>query len=92
VKITRLLLGAGSRSLTIPHIGFRSPPPVGGRPVSHDVFESPVVWGLFSWQNTVCFLGLLLWLSAIVLRQRRTPLELLMPELDRKLVEFVRPA
>jgi hypothetical protein len=27
VKITRLLLGAGSRSLTIPHIGFRSHPP-----------------------------------------------------------------
>jgi hypothetical protein len=26
VKITKLLLGAGSRSLTIPHIGFRSHP------------------------------------------------------------------
>ena len=61
-------------------------------PISQHVFESPVVWGLFSWQNTVCFLGLLLWLSAIMVRQRRTPLELLMPELDRKLVEFVRPA
>ena len=33
VKITRLLLGAGSRSLTIPHIGFRSHPPGTGEPM-----------------------------------------------------------
>ena len=42
VKITRLLLGAGSRSLTIPHIGFRSHPWINlpwivphGFPISH---------------------------------------------------------
>ena len=58
-------------------------------PMSSAGFESSIVWGLFSWQNTLCFLGVLVWLVAIAVRQCRTPLEVLMPEFDGKLVGFV---
>ncbi len=46
-------------------------------------------WPLFSWQNILAFFLLLGWTIVIAKRQRRTPLELLMPSLDRQFVDFV---
>ena len=43
-------------------------------------------WELYSWQNLTAFGVLLLWTILIARYQHRTPLELLMPSLDRRLV------
>ena len=43
-------------------------------------------WPLFSWQNITAFFILFAWTIIIAIRQRRTPLELLMPSLDRRLL------
>lgn len=42
-------------------------------------------WNLYSWQNITAFVVLFAWTIFIARRKRRTPLELLMPSLDRKL-------
>jgi hypothetical protein len=38
---------------------------------------------LYSWQNLLTFLLLLIWTILIAWRMRRTPLEMRMPSLDR---------
>ena len=54
-------------------------------PFNDHGFESAYVWPLFSWQNITAFVLLLGWTVWIGYRHRRTPLEVLMPSLDRKL-------
>ena len=58
-------------------------------PVGHLILKNPNGWELYSWQNMLAFVLLLIWTIAIARWQRRTPLELLMPSLDK---EFVRLA
>ena len=47
-------------------------------------------WAFYSWQNICTAILLLVWTIAIAFRGRRTPLELLMPSLDRQLVDWLR--
>jgi hypothetical protein len=47
---------------------------------------SPYGWDFYSWQNISAAFALLGWTVAIAYFLRRTPLELIMPRLDRKLV------
>ena len=47
---------------------------------------NPYGWNFYSWQNITAAFVLLLWTVAIAYVCRRTPLELLMPSLDRRLV------
>lgn len=54
-------------------------------PFSLHEWESEHAWPLFSWQNITAFAALFAWTIWIGWRHRRTPLELLMPSLDRKL-------
>jgi len=56
---------------------------------------NPHAWPFFSWQNIAAAYGLLAWAVWIAWRDRRTPLELLMPRLDGRLVSMLgrgRPA
>ena len=51
---------------------------------------NPNAWEFLSWQN-LCAAGLfLLWTVAIVIKSGRTPLELIMPSLDQKIVRAFR--
>ena len=50
-------------------------------------FRNDAAWPFSSWQNVTVFAGLLAWTVAIAWRRRRTPLEVLMPRLDRQLVD-----
>lgn len=51
---------------------------------------NPYSWNLYSWQNLSFFAGFLIWTIWIALRQGRTPLEVLMPGLDQKIVRALR--
>ena len=53
---------------------------------------NPRPWNFFSWQNVTAAYVLLGWTVAIAYVCRRTPLEVLMPSLDEKLVRFGRRA
>lgn len=55
-------------------------------PVDPYGWKTTAAWELSSWQNRVAFALLLAVTVAIALHKRRTPLELLAPRLDRKLV------
>ena len=55
-------------------------------PMTNPVWRNPAAWAFFSWQNIVCFAALLLWTVVIAVRRGRTPLEWIMPNLDRELV------
>jgi hypothetical protein len=46
-------------------------------------------WPLPSWQNTTAAALLLAWTLWIAVRQRRTPLEVLMPSLDQKAIAWI---
>jgi inner membrane protein len=59
-------------------------------PWSKREFLTPHAWALFSWQNLTAFGLLLAWTVGIVVRRGRTPLEALMPGLDRQLVAWFR--
>lgn len=59
-------------------------------PISSQTFASAHAWEFFSWQNITAGYGLVGIAIAIAIHARRTPLELLMPSLDQKLVEFFR--
>lgn len=61
-------------------------------PVSHHQWKTDWVWPLFSWQNLSAFALLLLWTWFIIRRHRRTPLEWIMPRLDRQLTALLSPA
>jgi hypothetical protein len=47
-------------------------------------------WDFYSWQNISAAMGLFLWVILIAFYQRRTPLEAIMPSLDRQLVNSLR--
>jgi hypothetical protein len=51
--------------------------------------QNPHAWAFFSWQNIAFGYGLLAWTILIAWRQRRTPLEWLMPRLDLQLVALL---
>lgn len=53
---------------------------------------NPHAWELSSWQNTAAAVVLLVWTVAIARFHRRTPLELLMPSLDQRLLNRGRTA
>jgi hypothetical protein len=55
-------------------------------PMKAMTIRNPYAWEFYSWQNMLCFLVLLIWTIWIAHRYRRTPLECLMPSLDRQLV------
>jgi hypothetical protein len=55
-------------------------------PFSEWGLENPHAWPFFSWQNICAFVLLLAWTIGIFIRRQRTPLEVLMPSLDRKAV------
>ncbi len=57
-------------------------------PFSMEKFYTNLCWEFFSWQNQVAGGLLLAWTIAIIYCQRRTPLEYIMPKLDRRLVVF----
>jgi len=47
-------------------------------------------WAFHSWQNTTVAAAFLTWMIAIAVYCGRTPLEVLMPNLDRQLVDLAR--
>jgi inner membrane protein len=47
-------------------------------------------WEFYSWQNISTAIALLAWTVAIAIYRSRTPLERLMPSLDRQLVEWLQ--
>lgn len=59
-------------------------------PASDWELKSRHAWPLYSWQNLSTAGALLLWTLLIALHQRRTPLEAIMPHLDRQLVAWLR--
>jgi hypothetical protein len=56
-------------------------------PFSNHNFVNPHAWPLSSWQNITAGVILIIWTIYIIIRKQRTPLEFLMPSLDRQLVE-----
>jgi hypothetical protein len=59
-------------------------------PVGSLKFRNPAAWEFFSWQN-ITFAGVFfIWTIAIARYQRRTPLEWIMPDLDRQLISRSR--
>jgi hypothetical protein len=59
-------------------------------PTHHWVWKNPHVWALYSWQNICFFAAFLVWTIIITIRRGRTPLEAIMPNLDRQLVALLR--
>lgn len=57
-------------------------------PISGYSYQSPVYWPLFSWQNIVFGYFLVFTSLLIVYFRKRTPLEYIMPKLDKKIVAF----
>ena len=47
-------------------------------------------WEFFSWQNISTAIAFLAWTIWIAVRHGRTPLEAIMPGLDRQLVDWLR--
>jgi inner membrane protein len=47
-------------------------------------------WAFYSWQNISIAAGLVAWTVLIARRKGRTPLEVMMPNLDRQLVQVLR--
>jgi hypothetical protein len=54
-------------------------------PLSPREWRSENAWPFYSWQNITAFAALLLWTLWIARRFGRTPLEAIMPKLDRQL-------
>ena len=55
-------------------------------PASRQKIVNPGAWEFFSWQNILIAAMLLAWTILIAWSKRRTPLEAIMPNLDRQLV------
>ena len=62
--------------------------PFSSKEFSNDSFGIPWSWALYSWQNLLIGALLIIWTALIIRYKRRTPLEIIMPNLDRQLVEF----
>ena len=50
----------------------------------------PWAWEFYSWQNITAAAMLVVWTVVIAVRNGRTPLEVVMPKLDRQLVDWLR--
>ncbi|MGE5610287.1 MAG: metal-dependent hydrolase [Bacillota bacterium] len=59
-------------------------------PVSEWELKSRYAWALYSWQNLSMAGGVVVWTVLIAIFQGRTPLEAMMPNLDRQLVDWLR--
>ena len=55
-------------------------------PFSMEKFYTSYGWEFFSWKNQAFGFGFLLWTIAIIYCKKRTPLENVMPKLNRQLV------
>ena len=60
-------------------------------PISRWHLRYDGAWALYSWQNITTAGILLAWTVAIARWLGRTPLEVIMPNLDRQLVDLARP-
>ena len=60
-------------------------------PFDSHQWHDPDAWPFYSWQNISTAVFTILWALVIARRQGRTPLEALMPNLDRQLVGLIRP-
>ncbi len=58
-------------------------------PAQDPTWRNPAAWELYSWQNLTAFGLLLAWAAAIAVWQRRTPLEAVLPQLDRELIALL---
>ena len=58
-------------------------------PVSLRDYVSPHAWEFYSWQNITIAAVLFAWTIGIARYWRRTPLETIMPNLDRQLVDII---
>jgi hypothetical protein len=58
-------------------------------PMKSWVWRNPDAWDLYSWQNMVAFGVLLVWTIWIARAKGRTPLEAIMPKLDRELAGLI---
>jgi hypothetical protein len=56
-------------------------------PFDKHVYLTPQAWAFYSWQNLSTAGLMFAWMLLIVDRKGRTPLEAIMPSLDRQLVE-----
>ena len=56
-------------------------------PFDKHLYTTSHAWAFYSWQNLSTAGVMLIWTLWIVDRQRRTPLEAIMPSLDRQLVD-----
>ena len=59
-------------------------------PFSRHASVNPAAWAFYSWQNLTAAAVLIAWTVWIARRDRRTPLEAVMPNLDRQLVALLR--
>lgn len=56
-------------------------------PFSREGMMTDYAWEFFSWQNILTALVFLMWTIAIIFKKHRTPLEYIMPKLDRQIVD-----
>lgn len=61
-----------------------------GWPLSEWDWRNDEAWEFSSWQNRVTALALLVWVVGIAVVRGRTPVELLTPDLDRRVVARLR--
>ena len=58
-------------------------------PFSNYALYSEFNWALFSWQNMLVNAFVVIWTVVLIVSKKRTPLEYLMPELDKKWSENI---
>jgi hypothetical protein len=59
------------------------------KPFSNYELYSEFSWALFSWQNMFVNALVLLWTFTLIIHKKRTPLEYIMPKLDKKCTEKI---
>ena len=59
-------------------------------PASDWSFYSPYMWELASWQNVVATIIVVIWSLWIAARKGRSPVEIVSPKLDTKIVETIQ--
>jgi hypothetical protein len=55
-------------------------------PFSAEKYKTDFAWDFFSWQNITTAALLLVWVILVAIRQGHTPLELITPDLNRRIV------
>ena len=61
-------------------------------PASGAKFQNPGAWPFLSWQNLLALAALFGWTVAIAIRQRRTPFELIAPQVDQRILRWLGAA